>query len=118
MDGTHMDARQQREFVKLVNVALVAHGARPNKFRPDQIDILTRAGTLEIVRIDASRGYASVMARFKDPAFAALHTDCNPYSGKWNAHYSVKGKMDGAEVCRWFVERLQTILPARVDSRE
>lgn len=30
----------------------------------------------------------SVFCRFDEPERSKNHTDCNPYSGKWNFHYS------------------------------
>lgn len=68
---------------------LQSQGIRPTGFLPHhpevpEFTIETKAGKYTCHHEPPTFSYCSVYGRFHEPAKAHRHTDCNPYSGKWN----------------------------------
>jgi hypothetical protein len=76
-----------------------------------QWELPTRYGQLGLsVTENTTSGPGTVFTRFDDPKAAHPHTNCNPYSGKWNHHYFGDWTVDDA--LAEFECRLQSVLPA------
>jgi hypothetical protein len=111
-----MDARQQQRFTDLVEQTLREYGAQPYTHRPEELRLITRIGTLTIRLVEAGKQYCSIHTAFLDPPFASRFVNCNPYSGKWNFQYDVKGKVVAETPLALFIHSLKKILPTAIDS--
>lgn len=67
--------------------------------------IETRFGRLDIGLIEAHADMFTVYSRFSDPSRLTAHgapSNSNPYSGKWNHHYT-RGGYEGGEICAFLI---------------
>ena len=79
-------AKAHERFQSALTEYVVSKGAKPSKFYDHELD--TPAGLLRISVHDSW-----IATRFDDVAAGKLfteshHVPCNPYSGKWNFHFS------------------------------
>jgi len=99
--------KAQQRFKEAVTKLLESYGARTGRFYDLKLD--TPAGLLHI-----SVNETWVATRFDDVALGRAFTDscgrpCNPYSGKWNFHYSesLNPEIVVADLQFWF-DKLMT----------
>jgi hypothetical protein len=103
-----MTAKRDRErFERQIFALLEEKGATRT---PDQVYDWELPTSLGILRIRAyahdccRMGPGNVMCRFDEPKRAKEVVDCNPYSGKWNHHFTQAwtAKEAVATMRRWF----------------
>lgn len=78
------------KFNRTIKKIIKEHGAIDTNSSMYQWSIDTNYGKL-LISLHKPRKRQelfSVFCRFDEPERAKSHTDCNPYSGKWNFHYS------------------------------
>ena len=106
---------KQRKLLKRIEQVAIEKGALPTPEGFYQFQLQTCVGLL---RLSVSEGHtlASVFGRFDEPERAAVligRQQMNPYSGKWNRHWS---KEDDPELALLLfkadLERLTTDVPA------
>ncbi len=109
-----MRKRDRERFVRRCNELIASlEGIRSEGIY--QWELSTRYGLLGLtVRENRLEGPGTVFTRFDCPIAARRHTNCNPYSGKWNHHYfdgwTAESALDD------FEHRLRSVLPECVET--
>jgi len=105
--------KAQERFKAALNEFVVSKGARPGQFYNYELD--TPAGILHLSVYDDW-----IACRFDDVARGRVATEacgssCNPYSGKWNFHFS-EGTAPDAVIAHfgYFLGRLLSLQPVAV----
>jgi len=106
---------KQRKLLKRIEEVAIEKGAMPTPDGSYQFQLQTCVGLL---RLSVSEGHtlASVFGRFDDPERAVEligRQQMNPYSGKWNRHWSKEDDPELAVVLfKADLERLTTDVPS------
>ena len=97
-------AKAQEQFRAIITGYIVSNGARPDSFYDYVLD--TPAGPLNITV------YGDwIASRFDNVALGGAFTGtcgrpCNPYSGKWNFHYTTESLETALADFQYFLDRL------------
>jgi len=96
MAKDNITLKKQNAFNTAVEKGLLEMGAvlQPideNKFTCKEFKLDTIAGVLNITLYKGQKFLYTVYSRFEDVEKAKGKFNCNPYSGKYNAHLSAKG---------------------------
>jgi len=59
---------------------------------------------------DVKSSVFTCYCRFDDVDIAMEHTNCNPYTGKWNFHDFVKGTRTPEEVAQSFIRAIKNVI--------
>jgi hypothetical protein len=101
-----MLAKEVRALRKMVEKLMQELGATPGDLGYSY-RINTKAGPLDL---GVSEMFSAIMTRFEDEKLARVFvSDSNPYSGKWNFHFS---RVTAAQAFEHFRSRLAEVVPA------
>ena len=106
---------KQRKLLKRIKEVAIEKGAMPTPDGSYQFQLQTCVGLL-LLSLSEGHTLASVFGRFDDPERAVEligRQQMNPYSGKWNRHWSKEDDPELAVVLfKADLERLTTDVPS------
>lgn len=93
MANDNITLKKQNLFVEGVKKGLLEMGATivKTELRDTEFVLNTVAGKLNIKLYGSQTFLYTVYSRFEEVERAKVKFNCNPYSGKYNAHLSAKG---------------------------
>jgi hypothetical protein len=107
--------KKTSKFVERIEKVIADAGGVKNEGKLSGIyslSLKTKLGNL-ILSVEAPGKIfsgGSVYTRFENPELAKSVVDCNPYSGKWNFHFSVAMNMNEDEAVAFFQSELKKVM--------